>query len=272
MGLYIRIRQLVILFLLYSFLVACSESGDEERNADTSDTSHEADLEAACSSLPSLPFCNSEPRPGAAKFTVGNADAVRWSGEARCHQIDFRTGRYGEDRLIKVEGDIKSLCKEDEVYFEFVYRKHTNEVSEEQWTSAFRPLSTAAANRLLDSCTLNSRPKPSAVMGSWWKANNTYAENLMLDYISPGVYATKLLPFDDDGIERLGEEVIGGVSTIQFRNEKATVWMAANRDDHRPVRVMDNKGKTDAYFTEWDIPFTAKIPAMRSLNEVCETH
>ncbi|MGP4845503.1 hypothetical protein ACTXGQ_15295 [Marinobacter sp. 1Y8] len=251
------------------FLVACGADENEERPPMQDASSAEADLKAACEALPSL--CNSEPKPGFAKFKVGAADAVHWTGKTSCHQIDFRTGKQGDDRLTKAKGEIKSLCGDDDVRFEFVYRTHKNELGKGNWTSAFRPQSVAAAERLLDSCTSESSPKPSAVMGSWWKANNTYAENLLLDYIAPTVFATKLLPFSDDGIERLGEETIDGVKTVKFRNDSATVWMMADSGKNRPLRVMSAKDKTDVYFTEWDVPFAADIPEdMESLSDVCE--
>lgn len=258
---------LMTLILQALLLSACGPDGDAEPVGTA-----EADLEAACSSMPNLPFCNKDPKPGFAKFAVGSADAVRWSGTALCHQIDFRTGRHGADRLTKAAGEVKSLCKDDEVHFEFVYRKHSKALTADAWTSAFRPLSIKAANRLLDSCTSNSRPNSSIVMNNWWKANNTYAENLMLDYIAPLVFATKLLPFSDDGIKRIGEEAIDGVETVQFRNESATVWMYANINKNRPLRVVNTTRDTDAFFTEWDIPFAADIPEeMRTLDEICET-
>lgn len=266
-------RMLLPLFLVL-FLAACgAEENEATENTETSETTDisdaKADLKAACEALPSL--CKSEPKPGFAKFKVGAADAVHWTGKANCRQIDFRTGKQSDNGLTKVLGEIKSLCDDDVVHFEFVYRTHKNGLGKGNWTSAFRPLSVAAAKRLLDSCTSASSPKPSAVMNSWWKANNTYAENLLLDYIAPTVFATKLLPFSDDGFESLGEETIDGIKTVKFRNESATVWMLAENGKNRPYRVIDADGNTDTYFTEWDEPFNADIPEdMRSLSDICE--
>lgn len=274
-----RLRELACL-LLVTFLVACEPEQSEHRTksneqltgAEASTQDVEADIEVACKAYPTLPFCNSDPRPGFAKFAIGAADSVRWSGTARCHEIDFRTGREGSDRLIKAAGESKSLCQEQQVHFEFLYRQQSKELTSDGWTSAFKPLSQKAAERLLASCTGDSRPEPSAVRGSWWKANNTYAENLMLDYIAPVVYATELLPFSDEGLERLGEEVINGRKAVVFRNDVATVWMMADSKKNRPLRVVSHEGDTDAYFSEWDEPFAATIPVdIRSLDEICET-
>lgn len=240
----------------------------------SSGQSMDADQEAACAVFPNLPFCSDrELQPGFAKFAVGRADAVRWSGKDGCREIDFRTGRQGEDKLTVAVGEIRSVCRDTSVHFEFVYRRHTDTLGKDTWTSAFRPLDTRAANQLIDSCTPSTRPKLAEVLGEWWKANNTYAENLMLNYIAPLPYATQLLPFDDDGIERLGEADIEGVSTVAFRNDVATVWMIAGDQQNRPVRVVRHSNDTEVQFTEWDEPFAATIPGdMRSLSEVCSVN
>lgn len=268
-------------FALVSCLVACGS--DESLESATPETpgselagseleSFDAEREAACQMMPSLPFCGPrEPRPGFAKFAVGNADAVHWSGTVGCREIDFRSGRQGEDRLTVAIGEIRSTCGKRPVHFEFVYRKHTKELGKDTWTSAFRPVNTHAASQLVGSCSPSTRPEPAIAVGSWWKANNTYAENLMLDYIAPLQYATRLLPFDDDGIERLGEEIVNGIDTVQFRNNAATVWMMADEKRDRPVRVMRNNRETDVHFSEWDTPFAAQIPGdLRSLSEICD--
>lgn len=271
---------------LLSLLVACGAEQAEEpplddneqieknensgNDAASDQAALEADIEAACASYPDLPFCNKDPRPGFAKFAVGAADGVRWSGDVSCREIDVRTGKHGEERLTKSTGKVMALCHDKDVRFEFVYRQLKKTLSPDAWVSAFRPLSVDAARRLLESCTSDSQPEPSAVMNSWWKANNTYAENLMLDFTSPIVFATKLLPFSDEGIERLGEEAIDGVETIQFRNDEATVWMFAESERERPRRVVLAQENTDVHFTEWDKPFAADMPeGTRSLSEVC---
>lgn len=217
---------------------------------------------------------NPEPRPGFAKFAVGRADAVRWSGVDGCDRFDLQTGKEGDDGLIKVQGEAGSnpTCDRDDGNYGFVYRQHSKELSAESWTTAYRPLDVLAAWALLRNCTSESRPEASALVGHWWRANNTYAENRILDYIAPTTHASRLLPFDDDGIERLGEEVLDGVATVQFRNAAATVWMIAGAPGDRPARVTRNNGSTDVRFTDWDVPFEAAIPAeMQELSEVCET-
>jgi hypothetical protein len=258
--------------LLISALAAC-DAGEENKeiNSDTPDSNHAADIKAACASLPDLPFCNSEPRPGFAKFKLGKADAVRWTGNDGCRKLDFRTGRQNDEhRFTKVAGEINYTC-DDEIHYEFVYRQHTKmPESSESWTSAFRPLTTLAARELLRSCSWESTPEPSAVMGGWWKANNTYAENMFLNYVSPLVYATRLLPFDDDNFDRVGSETLDGIETIQFRNAEAAVWMIDD-DSGRPLRVVRGSGRGEVHFTEWGQPFSARIPAdIRSLSEVCD--
>ena len=80
-----------------------------------------------------------------------------------------------------------------------------------------------------------------------------------------------MVPFDDDGHERLGEERFEGVDTVVFENASARVWMVADRDDHRPLRVVRADGTSDVRFSEWDVPFAAELPAeLRELSEVCE--
>lgn len=262
---------LLTLFTLLVLLLSACGKDTTVIQVDSTKSDPEADLKAACDLMPSL--CNKDPKPGFAKFSLGSADAVRWTGTAQCHQLDLRTGRYGDERLTKVEGKVEYICGDDDVLFEFIYRKHTKALTADGWTSAFRPLTANAAYHLLKSCTSSSTPDVSVVVGKWWKANNTYAENLLLNYIAPLALATELLPFDDDGFERVGEEVIDNVETVQFRNEMATVWMYANGGKNRPLRVVDPEGNTDMYFTEWDTPFTADIPEdIHSLTDICETH
>lgn len=267
----VRIKSLAALLLVSSLSACGAGESSEEGHGGKADGSHEDDLKEACASFPDLPFCNKQPRPGFAKFKLGGADAVRWTGNDDCIKLDFRTGRQSDEhRLTKVEGEIAYSC-DGGGHYQFVYRQHTRmPESSNSWTSAFRPLDVAAANELLRSCSWDSKPKPSAVIGGWWKANNTYAENMFLDYVAPLVYATRLIPFDDDGFERIDEETIDGIKTIQFRNEAATVWMT-NDGTERPLRVTRNDGKADVHFTEWDLPFAANIPAkIRSLSEICD--
>ena len=108
-------------------------------------------------------------------------------------------------------------------------------------------------------------------MGQWWRANHTYAENTVLGYIAPLALASGMVPFDDDGHERLGEEVFEGVDTVVFENDRARVWMVASRDDHRPLRVVGADGTRDVRFSEWGAPFSAELPAeLRELSEVCD--
>lgn len=275
------IKRLLPLALV-SCLLACGSEEPVEAvegatsagsgSADAGAATLDADKEAACQAIPSLPFCSpSEPKPGFAKFAVGRADAVRWTGTIGCRQVDFRTGRQGDDRLTVAAGEIRATCDERPVHFEFVYRQHTQGLGKDSWTSAFRPLNADAAARLIDSCSPSTRPKPATAVESWWKANNTYAENLMLDYIAPLQYATRLLPFDDDRVEKVGEDVVEGTSTIQFRNDAATVWMMADEPRNRPVRLLRHNQTADVRFTAWDEPFAANIPGeMRSLSEICD--
>ena len=267
-----KMSRLIMCIFVASSLYGCGKDAAVDQPTAPGKSDPEAALSDVCSSMPDTPLCNRDPKPGFAKFAVGSASAVRWTGKDQCYQLDLKTGRQGDERLTVAEGEVKSFCHDDDVHFEFIYQKHKKALTADAWTSAFRPLSVNAAHSLLSSCRSNSAPDPSQVIGKWWKANNTYAENQILRYISPLGYATDLLPFDDDGIERIGEEVVNNVKTIKFSNDVATVWMYANIGKNRPLRVIDSEGNTDMYFTEWEEPFTVKIPDdMRSLSEICTT-
>ncbi|HLT28925.1 MAG TPA: hypothetical protein VK013_02710 [Myxococcaceae bacterium] len=219
------------------------------------------------------PFGCREPEPGWAKFTVGNAESVRWLGFDGCHAFDVRTGELESNGLTKVEGVVSrsGSCDPDieQGHFEFVYRQHSLELSAESWTTAYRPLDAVAAKELIRNCTWETRPEPSSLIGHWWHATNLYAENQILDYIAPLAYASSLIPFDDDGFERVGEESVDGVPTIQFQNDRATVWMVNDGSrTNRPLRVTGRAH--DVTFSEWDVPFAAEIPEnLRDLSEVC---
>ena len=251
--------------LVLAGLVAC---GADDADLAPPIASQES-MQDVCDMAPYLPGCGSapEPRPGFAKFTVGRAEAVRWSGQDGCRQIDLRTGRQSGTTLIKVAGEVYSSCAPTDIHFSFVYRQHSDTLSSDAWTSAFQPLNVGAARRLIESCSPDTRPDPSAVIGLWWKANRTYAENLLLDYTSPLAYATQRIPFDDDGFERLEDDSINGVRVAKFRNDRATVWMDTEERD-RPLRVTgDNR---DILLSEWNANFSADIPSgLRELNEVC---
>lgn len=252
--------------LALSGLVAC---GADDTQMPPPATLEES-MQEVCELAPNLPGCGSarEPRPGFAKFTVGRADAVRWVGQDGCKRIDVMTGRQSGTTLIKAAGEVHSSCNPTDVHFSFMYRQHSDTLAADAWTSAFQPLDIGAARRLLDSCSPDSRPDPSVVMGSWWKANNTYAENLLLDYTSPLAYASRLIPFDDDGFERLDDDVLNGEPVATFRNDHATVWMAKEERD-RPLRVANEQNR-DILLSEWNNSFAADIPAdLRELNEVC---
>lgn len=252
--------------LVLSTLVACGAEDSEK----TSSVSDQDSMQDACELAPNLPGCGSErePHPGVAKFTVGRADALRWAGQDGCKRIDLKTGRQSGSTLIKAAGEVYSSCDPADVHFSFVYQQHSDTLAADAWTSAFQPLDIGAARRLIESCSPDTRPDPSAVMGTWWKANNTYAENLLLDYTSPIAYATRLIPFDDDGFERLDDEVIDGVQVATFRNDRATVWMDKEERD-RPLRVANDRNR-DILLSEWNNDFSADIPAnLRELNEVC---
>lgn len=252
------------------FLAACS--GD-----DKGDSSPQDNPVMVCEDHPELPMCNSAPRPEFAKFKLGSADSVRWTGQTGCKDIDIRTGTYGDEKLVKVAGTVAAQCEGNTGAFEFVYRLHARfPASEKNWTSAYRPLNSAAAETLLESCTWDSAPEASELVGTWWKANNTYAENHLLDYLSPLGFATRLLPFDDDNHEKIGEESVGGIQAIVFRTdypqwERTTVWMSNDGND-RPLKLVSElQPGNNLHFTEWGIPFSAEIPeGMRELSEVCE--
>lgn len=278
-----QLPKLGIFSLMVAALAACGADNPEpsssaavaDGNSLEADIHNlQAELQAACAMFPNLPGCGSSPesQPGFAKFTVGRADAVQWAGRAGCKEISVRTGRQSANQLVKAEGEVVSSCDPTEIHFEFVFRRHSQALSPDAWTSAFRPLNRGAANRLLESCTSDTRPDPSVIMESWWRANNTYAENLLLDYMSPLVYATRLIPFDDDGYERAGEEMIDGRNTVLFSNNAATVWMDL-AERNRPLRVVNTSGSTDIRFSAWDQGFSAVIPQnLRDLSEICSVH
>ncbi|MEZ0471265.1 hypothetical protein [Luteimonas salinilitoris] len=259
-------KLLPAVVLVFS-LAACDSGGDGDGDIDDG----EIDVEIDCEAYPGFPGCGSKLRPGFAKFSLGAAEAVRWAGNDGCMQLDFRTGRHGdENKLTKVEGEVTNGCNNEVSHFEFVYRQSSRTPGKKSWTTAYRPLNEVAAADLLDSCTQETRPDPSVAVGHWWEANNTYAENPLLGIIAPVAYATKLIPFDDDGFERVGEETIDGVETVHFRNERASVWLIAGDDRDRPVRATDDDGSRDMRFTEWDAPFAAQIPEeLRRLEQIC---
>lgn len=258
------LRTLTVLLML-SGLVAC-RADDSEKTSSVTDLDA---VEDVCALVPNFPGCDSErePHPGFAKFTAGRADALRWVGQDGCKRIDVKTGRQSGSTLIKATGEVYSSCDPIDIHFSFVYRQHSDTLASDAWTSAFQPLDIGAARRLIDSCSPDTRPDPSAVIGLWWKANRTYAENLLLDYTSPLAYATQRIPFDDDGFERLEDDSINGVRVAKFRNDHATVWMDTEERD-RPLRVTgDNR---DILLSEWNANFSADIPSgLRELNEVC---
>lgn len=229
-------------------------------------------LVAAASLLACDPAASSrDPQPGLAKFALARADAVRWVGTDGCDTFDLRTGREGSDPMTKVVGQVFHACTGNDQQFEFIYRQHAKDLTPASWTTAWRPLNVHAAEVLIDNCTWESRPDPAGLVGQWWRANNTYAENTVLGYIAPLALASGMVPFDDDGHERLGEERFEGVDTVVFENASARVWMVADRDDHRPLRVVRADGTSDVRFSEWDVPFAAELPAeLRELSEVCE--
>lgn len=251
-------------------LVAC---GTEEPA--TSQTAHNPDsaqqsLQNACAQFPELPGCGAprEPQPGFAKFTAGNAEALRWVGQHGCRKIDVRTGRQAGSKLIRAMGDVQSSCDANEASFSFVFVQHPDGSGTAARTSAFLPKDTGAARRLLDSCTPDTRPHPSLAIGSWWKVNNTYAEGLFQSYMSPLVYATRLMPFDDDGYEQLDDAVLNGVTVARFRNDQATLWMDKSERD-RPLRVTSDKD-LDMTLTDWNKEFDASIPSgLRDPGELC---
>lgn len=223
----------------------------------------------ACTSLSSDPA--GEPQPGLAKFALSRADSVRWVGTDDCGTFDLRTGLEGADALIKVEGEVTHTCDGEAEHFEFVYRQHSKALAASSWTTAWRPLDANTAAILLENCSWESRPDPSTLVGQWWRANNTQAENTVLGYIDPARLASGTIPFGSDGHERVGEESIDGVDTVVFENGEARVWMLADRDDHRPLRVVHAADGADVRFSEWGVPFAAAIPeGLRDLSEVCE--
>lgn len=255
------------------FIVLLSACSGDDKNEPPQDD----DVVTVCEDYPTLPMCNSTPRPEFAKFKLGGADSVRWTGQKGCKEIDLRTGTYGDEKLVKIAGTVAAQCEGDTGTFEFVYRLHARyPASEKNWTSAYRPLNEEAAEKLLESCTWDSSPEASSLVGQWWKANNTYAENRFLEYLSPLNFASQLLPFDDDNYEKIAEETIGGIAAIVFRTndpqwETTSVWMSNDGSD-RPLKLVNEmQPANDLYFVEWGIPFTAEIPdSMRELSEVCE--
>lgn len=213
-----------------------------------------------------------EPEPGVAKFSVGSADALRWDGVHGCRDYDVNVGKDGDGRR-RIAGTVmrSEACDPEtrQGSFEFVYRQLTTELF--GWTAeaAYRPLDEDAANVLLDACTWETRPKPIFVIGQWWDSAGLGVESQYRDFIGNLTYATLLLPFDDDGFERLGEEVVDGVPTIAFQNDSATVWMINDGSGKsRPLRVVGNH--YDVTFTDWDVAFEVAMPGeLRSLSEVC---
>lgn len=250
--------RLGALLVLSSLLVACGPDSDPLHPSDP----------GACG-----PLGCKEPHPGAAKFSVGNADDVRWVGFDGCRGFDIRVGKDDESRR-KIVGTVTRTedCdpQKDQGSFEVAYRQLTTELIGWSVEAAFRPLDVHAAKKLLRECTSETQPEPAVLIGQWWDAERLgTAEMQYRDFIGDLAYATSLLPFDDDGFERLGEENVDGIPTIVFENERATVWMINDGSKKsRPHRVVGRD--YDVTFTDWDVPFGVAVPGdCRSLSEVC---
>jgi hypothetical protein len=249
------------LLLVSSLLWACgpdSDPGDPSLNPDP----------GACG-----PFGCREPEPGFAKFSLGHADSVRWIGVDGCRDLDLRIGEDEENRR-KFVGTVTRTADCDpqsqQGSYEVAYRQLTTELIGWSVEAAFRPMDVHAAKRLLGACTFETRPEPIAVIGYWWDAERlSTAEGQYRDFIGDHVLASNLIPFDDDGYERLGEELIDGVPTIAFENDRATVWMINDGSNkHRPLRAVGSD--YDVMFKDWDVPFEVEVPDdRRSLSEVC---